>query len=315
MKKQIKLAGALLAIMMSATSILNAQWSPTSPNTYFTYTGNVGIGTTAPVYKVQVNNSTSTRSASFENSYSTSSTKYGIHNTVTGTGNGSNYGVFNQVTGATNSTASNYGLRNILSTTGSGTAWGIYSEASNTGGADVYGIYATGTGASSGKSVYGVRGYANGDGINIYNYGVYGVASGSGALTRNIGVYGSANGTGSNWAGYFDGKAYAESMCIGTSSTTYKLNVCGTIRATEVRVETGWCDYVFADDYKLPSLSEVENYIKINKHLPGVTAGPVIEKDGLEVGKVSSQMIKKIEELMLYIIKLQKQVDELKSNK
>jgi hypothetical protein len=367
MKKQIKLAGALLAIMMSATSIVNAQWSnTTAPNTYLTptYTGNVGISNTVPSYKLQVDNNSSLRSASFQNDYNNSSTKYGIYNRVTGTGTGGRYGVYNsvssaqastadafgvanllvnpgsgpswgihntvnggsnqttgilnQVTAGTNSTVANFGLWNILSATGTGATWGIYSDASNTGGGDVSGIYATGYGstASLSNKIYGVKGYANGNGVGNAYYGVYGVASGSGAVCTSIGVYGSANGTGSNWAGYFNGKAYVESMCIGTTLTSlpYKLNVCGTIRATEVRVEAGWCDYVFAHDYKLPSLNEVESYIKINKHLPGVTAGPEIEKNGLEVGKVSSQMIKKIEELTLYVIELQKQVDTLKNN-
>ncbi len=99
---------------------------------------------------------------------------------------------------------------------------------------------------------------------------------------------------------------------LGTNNPAYKLDVCGTIRAKEVRVSTGWCDYVFSDDYKLRSLVEVEQFIKTNKHLPDVTAGNEIETEGLEVGKVSAQMIKKIEELTLYVIDLQKQVDGLK---
>ena len=102
---------------------------------------------------------------------------------------------------------------------------------------------------------------------------------------------------------------------IGTTNPAYKLDVCGTVRAKEVRVETGWCDYVFAENYPLPSLSEVEHFIKTNKHLPDVTPGAVIEEEGLEIGKTSAQMIKKIEELTLYVIDLQKQVNELKNDK
>ena len=55
---------------------------------------------------------------------------------------------------------------------------------------------------------------------------------------------------------------------MGTLSPAYKLDVCGTIRSKEVRVETGWLDYVFADNYKLRPLEEVESFIKENKHLP-----------------------------------------------
>ncbi len=102
---------------------------------------------------------------------------------------------------------------------------------------------------------------------------------------------------------------------IGTANPAYKLDVCGTMRAKEVRVATGWCDYVFADDYKLPSLNDVEAFIKTNKHLPDVTPGSVIEGEGLEVGKTAAQMIKKIEELTLYVIDLQKQLNELKNSK
>ncbi len=101
---------------------------------------------------------------------------------------------------------------------------------------------------------------------------------------------------------------------IGTATPAYKLDVCGTMRAKEVRVSTGWCDYVFADDYELKPLSEVEAFIKENKHLPEVTPGAIIESEGLEVGQTSAQMIKKIEELTLYVIDLQKQIDNLKKN-
>ncbi|MBK9402274.1 MAG: hypothetical protein IPN36_15965 [Bacteroidetes bacterium] len=102
---------------------------------------------------------------------------------------------------------------------------------------------------------------------------------------------------------------------VGTANPAFKLDVCGTMRAKEVRVSTGWCDYVFADDYKLPALRDVEAFIKTNKHLPEVTPGAIIESEGLELGKTSAQMIKKIEALTLYVIDLQKQVDALKANK
>ena len=65
-------------------------------------------------------------------------------------------------------------------------------------------------------------------------------------------------------------------------------------------------------DYVLAPLSDVEAYIAANKHLPDVTPGSIIETDGLEVGKVSSQMIRKIEELTLYIISQEKAINLLK---
>lgn len=101
---------------------------------------------------------------------------------------------------------------------------------------------------------------------------------------------------------------------IGTTTPVYKFDVCGNIRGKEVRVETGWCDYVFGDDYKLRSLKDVEDFIKTNKHLPDVTPGNEIETNGLEVGKTSAQMIRKIEELTLYVIEQEKAINNLKAH-
>jgi hypothetical protein len=99
---------------------------------------------------------------------------------------------------------------------------------------------------------------------------------------------------------------------IGTANPTYKLAVNGTIRTKEVIVETGWADFVFEKDYKLPSLKEVEQFIKNNKHLPEIPSAQEIQKNGLSVGEIQTKMMQKIEELTLYVIELQKQIDELK---
>jgi hypothetical protein len=106
---------------------------------------------------------------------------------------------------------------------------------------------------------------------------------------------------------------------IGVPSPVYKLEVCGTIRAKEVRVETGWCDYVFEKDYKLRSIDELEKFINDNKHLPGIAPASEVEKEGLKVAEMNKAMMEKIEELTLYVIqlskdnkKLQEEIDALK---
>ena len=97
---------------------------------------------------------------------------------------------------------------------------------------------------------------------------------------------------------------------IGTSNPTYPLSVNGQIQAKEVRVETGWSDYVFDKTFKLPSLSQVEKYIQDNKHLPGIPSAAEISRDGLALADVNTKMMAKIEELTLYVIQLEKKVKQ-----
>lgn len=98
---------------------------------------------------------------------------------------------------------------------------------------------------------------------------------------------------------------------IGATELLYKLNVNGTIRAKEVRVETGWADYVFDKNYHLLPLSEVEKFIKANKHLPDIPSAKEIEQNGLALGEMQTKMMQKIEELMLYVIEANKQIQLL----
>jgi hypothetical protein len=100
---------------------------------------------------------------------------------------------------------------------------------------------------------------------------------------------------------------------IGTENFgTYKLAVNGNIRSKEIVVETGWADYVFDKSYKLPSLAEVEKFIRQNGHLPNIPSAKEVEEKGLPVGDTQKRMMEKIEELTLYIIQQQKEIDALK---
>lgn len=99
---------------------------------------------------------------------------------------------------------------------------------------------------------------------------------------------------------------------IGTNTPGYRLDICGTARAKEVIVETGWCDFVFADDYHLRPLSEVEAYIDEHHHLPEIPPASEVEDNGLKLAEMNKKMMLKIEELTLYVIELQKELDTLK---
>jgi hypothetical protein len=72
-----------------------------------------------------------------------------------------------------------------------------------------------------------------------------------------------------------------------------------------------WADFVFSDDYKLPSLSEVASYIKVNKHLPDVPAESDLIKAGYNVHEMNKLLIQKIEELTLYMIESDKKMQPL----
>lgn len=101
---------------------------------------------------------------------------------------------------------------------------------------------------------------------------------------------------------------------IGTTNPgSFKLAVNGTIRAKEIKVETGWADFVFEEDYSLRSLNEVEQYIKAHKHLPDIPSAAEVEENGVQLGDISAKLLQKIEELTLYVIEQQKQIELLKN--
>lgn len=102
---------------------------------------------------------------------------------------------------------------------------------------------------------------------------------------------------------------------INSHATGYKLSVRGKIMCEEVRVQlyAAWPDYVFDNAYPLRSLPELEKFILNNKHLPGIPKAATIEKDGLDMGDMQKRMMEKIEELTLYIIQQQKEIEALKA--
>ncbi|MFT3868479.1 MAG: hypothetical protein QM715_08275 [Nibricoccus sp.] len=98
---------------------------------------------------------------------------------------------------------------------------------------------------------------------------------------------------------------------IGTTSPNEKLSVNGRIRAREVIVETtNWSDYVFAKEYKLAPLSEVEQHIERQGHLPGVPSAQEVAAKGVSVGDMQAILLAKIEELTLRQIQQEKRLND-----
>ncbi|MBV6640775.1 MAG: LamG domain-containing protein [Cyclobacteriaceae bacterium] len=100
---------------------------------------------------------------------------------------------------------------------------------------------------------------------------------------------------------------------IGTNEPAAKLTVSGPILSTEVKVKTDvstYPDFVFKSDYSLPSLVEIENFIRENGHLPEIPTAADAE-DGIYLGEMNIKLLQKIEELTLYLIEQNKRIEEL----
>ena len=101
---------------------------------------------------------------------------------------------------------------------------------------------------------------------------------------------------------------------IGTTSPGVKLDVVGTIRAHEVKVCLNQgCDYVFEPDYDLMSLPELERFVSTNRHLPEVAPAAEMEQDGISLSEMNALLLKKVEELTLHVIDLNKRIETLEN--
>jgi Leucine-rich repeat (LRR) protein len=102
---------------------------------------------------------------------------------------------------------------------------------------------------------------------------------------------------------------------IGTRKTDgFRLSVNGKIRASDiikVYPTSQWADFVFEPDYELLSLKKLEQFIKINRHLPGIPTTKDVETNGVELGEMNAKLLQKVEELTLYVIQLQRRNEEL----
>ncbi len=105
---------------------------------------------------------------------------------------------------------------------------------------------------------------------------------------------------------------------IGTIKPTAKLAVNGKIHTKEIRVDlnlTDWADFVFYDDYKLPTLTEVENHIIEKGHLKDIPSAKEVAQNGIFLGQMDAKLLQKIEELTLYTIQQEKKIKTLEAEK
>ncbi|MCH7403552.1 tail fiber protein [Belliella kenyensis] len=118
-----------------------------------------------------------------------------------------------------------------------------------------------------------------------------------------------------------NGGGYAEKMRvsnngnvgIGTTTPSNKLEVNGTIRAKEVKLEaTNWPDYVFEKDYELMPLEAVKSFIDQKGHLPGLKSAKEYEEEGVNMLELNQKLLEKVEELTLYVLQIKYKNDEIR---
>lgn len=105
------------------------------------------------------------------------------------------------------------------------------------------------------------------------------------------------------------------SVGIGVTDTKgYLLAVGGSMIAEKIKVKikTAWPDYVFTPGYELPRLEYIEKYIADHQHLPDMPSAKEVAADGLDVAEMNKKLVQKVEELTLYLIEQQKQMDQMK---
>jgi len=156
---------------------------------------------------------------------------------------------------------------------------------------------------------------SNGNNVTLCNiYNCDGTLTGNRTVTmsNNNLIFNTSGGTGGRI--YVGNTTAFTSANFPTSTGDYRLYVEGGILTEKVKVAmrntTDWMDSVFAKEYQLTPLNEVEKYIKENKHLPGVESAETLVKEGLDLGDMQAKQMGKIEELTLYTIEQQKQLDQ-----
>ncbi len=106
-------------------------------------------------------------------------------------------------------------------------------------------------------------------------------------------------------------------VALGTSNipTDYTLAISGAVisEETEISMISNWPDYVFNDDYNLPSLTEVEEHIREHGHLINIPSAKKVEVSGVDAGEMNRLLLEKVEELTLYVIDHKKRIENLRS--
>ena len=129
-------------------------------------------------------------------------------------------------------------------------------------------------------------------------------------------LYGTSEGYLNGWQKIDNDLYYSSgSVAVGTNNIPdgYDLAVDGKIVSQEVKVSLDvWPDFVFHEEYNLTSIKDLERFINQHKHLPSIPAEKEVLENGINLGEINSKLLQKIEELTLYIIHQNKEIELLK---
>ena len=308
----------VITLIMSVFGLQAQSWTPGTNGFSLTpTTANLGIGITAAASaKLRLENNQAASSemyglySSTSNSHTTStSATYGIRTNISSQNMGHIYGHRIEINNDnTSSTANTYGSRTALTSYHPGLTYGNFIVIDNyntSSTANTYGIYADVKSSSNDNTVFGVYSKVTGGNKRWAGY----FSGGDMFFSENVGI-GTTNPV---MKLHVAGNTYVSgNVGIGIVNPTTKLDVAGVVRAHEVRVCLNQgCDYVFADDYKLMNLNDLSNFVKTNRHLPEVAPAVQMEAEGINLSEMNALLLKKIEELTLYVMELNKKIEIL----
>lgn len=286
---------------------LNKHWDRTGNHIFTTNPGNVGIGTNSPAEKLTIN--ATDPSIRFLNA----GTEKGF---LQASGNNMRLGTYNSNT--TGNIAFNIrGVDRMTVDSDGNVGVGITAPVSR---------FHIGSGYEASTTSHGYLMLGSENGINLIMDNNEIMARNNGVASHlylqneggNVTIGDPTLFNTSHKLGVDGNTVITGGLRIGTTVSPggYKLAVDGKAICTElvVRLVNNWPDYVFAKNYKLSGLDDVEDFIKKNNHLPGIPSARTIETNGLSVGEMQKMQMEKIEELTLYVIELKKEIEKLKTN-
>ncbi|MGY3214784.1 hypothetical protein [Mucilaginibacter sp. HD30] len=317
-----------LFALFAALQFSYAQWTTSGTNIYSSNTGNVGVGVASPAEKLDLNGNLKLHG---DITFSNDQTAYFIHPV----GNGGAIRLRTNVSAASDrnvqfgniDNAGNWGSYMTVGENGNvgvgittpQTKLHVYSGGSSANTTDQYSgnfIVEAATGGRSSTSGASLEFVvpANTDGTNPWGQARIIAVAGSSSNESAIGkmvlgtrrLFDKGTGSGITW-NYGDDIVIdgVGNVGVNTSDTKgYKFAVNGSAIATSMKVKANgsWPDFVFLKNYKLPTLTEVKTYIDKNQHLPDMPSADEVHTNGLDLGEMNRLLLKKVEELTLYLM-------------